>query len=85
MSSVATESLSPEERRLLLALREIPESPLRDLFTTLVSELTEFVASPTCAEMQADGAPCTSAEASCDQCRKLETLLEGLRTRLQQD
>ncbi len=83
MSGVATESLTPEERRLLLALREIPESPLRDLFTTLVSELTAFVASPTCAEMQSDGAPCTSAEASCDQCRKLEILLEGLRTRLQ--
>jgi hypothetical protein len=85
MSAVAAESLTPEERRLLLALREIPDSPLRDLFTTLVSELTEFVASPTCAEMQADGAPCTSADASCDQCRKMETLLEGLRTKLQQD
>ena len=82
MSSIAVETLSPEERRLLLALREIPESPLRELFRTLVAELTEFVASPTCAEMQADGAPCTSAEASCDQCRKLEQLLEGLRTRL---
>jgi hypothetical protein len=84
MSPSALETLSPEERRLLLALREIPESPLRELFTTLVSELTEFVASPTCAEMQADGAPCTSAEASCDQCHKLEQLLEGLRTRLQE-
>ena len=82
MSSIAIETLSPEERRLLFALREIPESPLRELFTTLVSELTEFVASPSCAEMQADGAPCPSAEASCDQCRKLEQLLEGLRTRL---
>ena len=82
MSATAPEPLSPEERRLLFALREIPESPLRELFTTLVSELTEFVTSPTCAEMQADGAPCTSAEASCDQCRKLEELIEGLRTRL---
>jgi hypothetical protein len=83
VSPPVLETLSPEERRLLMALREIPESPLRELFTTLVSELTEFVASPTCAEMQADGAPCTSAEASCDQCQKLEQLLEGLRTRLQ--
>ena len=82
--SGSTTGLTAEEKRLLLALREIPESPLRDKFTTLVSELTEFVASPTCSEMQADGAPCTSAEASCDQCRKLETLLEGLRTRLQE-
>ncbi len=76
------ETLSPDERRLVLALREIPESPLRDLFTTLVAELTDFVKSPTCAEMQSDGAPCTSAEASCDHCRKMESLLEGLRSRL---
>ena len=80
--SAGMDALTPDERRLVLALREIPESPLRDLYTTLVTELTDFVASPTCAEMQGDGAPCTSAEASCDQCRKLESLLEGLRSRL---
>jgi hypothetical protein len=80
--SDALETLTPDERRLVLALREIPQSPLRDLYTRLVSELTDFVTSPTCAEMQGDGAPCTSAEASCDQCRKLESLLEGLRSRL---
>ena len=56
-------ALSEDERRLVLALREIPESPLRDLYTRLVSELTDFVSSPSCAEMQADGAPCTSASA----------------------
>jgi hypothetical protein len=82
VSSTATQTLSPEEQRLLIALREIPESPLRELFATLVSELIEFVANPTCSELQADGAPCTSTEASCDQCRKVEQLLEGLRTRL---
>ena len=80
--SGALETLSPDERRIVLALREIPPSPLRDLYTTLVSELTDFVASPTCAEVQGDGAPCPTAEASCDQCRKLESLLEGLRNRL---
>jgi hypothetical protein len=77
------ETLTPEERRIVLALREIPASPLRDLYVTLVAELTDFAASPTCADMQADGAPCTSADASCDQCQKLESLLEGLRSRLQ--
>jgi hypothetical protein len=76
------ETLTAEERRLVLALREVPKSPLRDLYTTLVSELTDFVASPTCAEMQADGAPCNGTDTSCDQCRKLESLLEGLRRRL---
>ena len=80
--SAGLDVLTPDERRLVLALREIPPSPLRDLYTTLVTELTDFVTSPTCAEMQGDGAPCASAEASCDQCRKLESLLEGLRSRL---
>jgi len=81
--SEGIETLTAEERRLVLALREIPPSPLRDLYARLVTELTDFAANPTCAEMQGDGAPCTSAEASCDQCQKLESLLEGLRSRLQ--
>ena len=75
--------LSPEEEKLLRALREIPPSRLRDLMTTLIGELAEFVAEPSCAEMQADGAPCPAPDASCDECRKLTTLLEGLRGRLQ--
>ena len=67
----------------LLALLSVPGARAIDITDTrLVSELTDFVSSPTCAEMQGDGAPCASAAASCDQCRKLETLLEGLRTRL---
>ena len=80
--SPGLEALTPEERKIVLALRDVPESPLRDLYATLVSELTDFVASPTCSEMQADGAPCNATDASCDQCRKLESLLEGLRSRL---
>jgi hypothetical protein len=80
--SALIESLTPEEQRLVLALREIPESPLRELYSTLVAELTDFVTSPTCAEMQSDGVPCTSAEACCDHCRRVESLLEGLRSRL---
>ena len=75
--------LRPEERKLVLALRSIPESPLRARLLALVGELCDFVAEPCCAELQADGAPCTSAQAACDQCRKLTELLEGLRGRLQ--
>ncbi len=75
--------LLPAERRLVDALRAIPPSPLRDRLEQLVSELVDFVAAPGCAELQADGAPCTSAQASCDECRKVTALLEGLRNRLQ--
>jgi hypothetical protein len=75
-------TLNAEERRIVLALREIPPSPLRECFATLVSELIDFVARPSCAEMQADGAPCPSAESSCDECRRLTDILEALRRRL---
>ena len=83
MSGDALLPLSPEEQKLLLALRGIPPSRLRDLMTTLVSELADFVAEPSCAEMQADGAPCPTTDSACDECRKLISVLEGLRGRLQ--
>jgi len=79
---VKLEDLEPEERELVETIRAIPPSPLRDRFRTLLSELTEFVAAPGCAEIQADGAPCASAQAACDECQKLTALIEGLRTRL---
>jgi hypothetical protein len=81
---VRIDELRPDELRLVAALRSIPPSPLRDRLSAFVSELADFVAAPTCAEMQADGAPCTSAQAACDECRKMTLLLDGLRTRLQQ-
>ena len=80
---MSLDELRPEERELVAALRAIPPSPLRDRLAQLVSELVAFVAAPACAELQADGAPCTSAQASCDECRKVTALLEGLRSRLQ--
>jgi hypothetical protein len=82
MSGLGLIPLNPDEQKLLLALRGIPPSRLRDLMTTLVGELCDFVTAPTCAEMQADGAPCPTTDVSCDECRKLTTILEGLRRRL---
>lgn len=82
MSSGQAVVLSAEEAKLVSALRALPQSRLHDLMTTLVSELAEFVAQPSCPELQADGAPCPTADAACDECRKLSSLLEGLRSRL---
>jgi hypothetical protein len=82
MSGQGLIPLSRNEQKLLLALREIPPSRLRDLMTTLVGELCDFVAAPGCAEMQADGVPCPTTDVSCDECRKLTSILEGLRRRL---
>jgi hypothetical protein len=82
MTSLA--ALTEDEQKLILAMRDVPDSPLRRLYTQLVAELTDFVSHPTCSETQADGAPCASSDVSCDQCRKLQWLLEGLRVRLHQ-
>ena len=83
MTTETLAALTPEEAKLVLALRAIPPSRLRELLTTLIGELADFVAEPSCAEMQADGAPCPTTDAASDECRKLTALLEGLRGRLQ--
>jgi hypothetical protein len=75
--------LTPEEAKLVGALRSLPESRLRELTLAFVSELADFVARPSCPELQADGAPCPTADSACDECRRVSSLLEGLRSRLQ--
>lgn len=75
--------LSPQEWRLVAALREIPPSPLRDLLGDALQELVEAVREPRCPEAQADGFPCADVHAECEECRKLIRILEGLRARLQ--
>ena len=82
VSATAIPGLTPEEAKLVGALRALPESRLRDLMTTLVSELADFVAQPSCPELQADGAPCPTAETACDECQRVSWILEGLRSRL---
>ena len=71
--------LSPEEWKLIAGLRDIPASPLRDLMGEMMSALVEYVREPRCAEMQADGVPCASAEADCEQCVKVRGLLTTLK------
>lgn len=83
MSAPGLGELTPEEAKLVLALRGIPPSRLRELLVTLLGELADFASAPSCAEMQADGAPCASPDVACDECRKVTSLLEGLRSRLQ--
>jgi len=71
--------LSPEEWKVISGLREIPPSPLRDLMNEMVTALLEYVREPRCAEMQADGVPCASPTADCEQCLKVHQLLITLR------
>ena len=74
--------LNDAERRIVSALRDIPESPLKELSYEVVRRLLEFVAEPKCAEMQADGVPCDRPEADCEQCTTLRRIVENLRDSL---
>jgi len=74
--------VSPAERRIISALRDLPPSPLRDLLGQVIDRLIETVREPSCPEMQADGVPCTSPSADCEQCRMLRAVLGSLEERL---
>jgi hypothetical protein len=71
-------TLTAEEWRLVSTLREIPPSPLKLRVGTLLEELIAFVQEPRCAEMQADGVPCDSVTAQCDQCVHVAEMLETM-------
>ncbi len=75
-------ALSAKERRIISALRDLPAGQPRELLEELVESLVEFVREPQCAELQADGAPCTSPASDCEQCSKLKEILTDLRRRV---
>jgi hypothetical protein len=78
MEPFATHSLSSSEWRLVTALREVPASALRTRVNALVEALVELAREPKCSEHMADGVPCASVHASCDQCDQVTRMLEGL-------
>jgi hypothetical protein len=71
--------LDPEEWKLVAGLRDIPRSPLRDLMHELMMSLVDYVREPRCAELQADGVPCETPAADCEQCVRVKELLFTLR------
>jgi hypothetical protein len=75
-------ALDEEEWRLLRCLREVPRNPLRRRLYPLVQDLVDFVTSPGCAEAQADGVPCASADADCERCQRVLRVLDSLRLRV---
>jgi hypothetical protein len=75
--------LSPEERQLVEALREVPESPLRRKLVALLRELYGFAREPSCPEGQGDGAPCDDPTAQCDRCARVTRVLDALARRVQ--
>ena len=71
--------LNPEEWKLVAGLRDIPSSPLRDLMQEMMVALVDYVREPRCAEIQADGVPCETPAADCEQCLRVKGLLFTLR------
>lgn len=70
------------EKKILASLRELPEGNLKRKLETFLTELTVFVREPKCAQVQADGIPCESAQADCEQCMKVEALIADLQRTL---
>ena len=75
-------NLSPEEWKIVMALREIPDSPLRTKVTGLLAELMRFIQQPRCLGMQGDGFPCGTPNTSCEECQQLLNVLDDLAARV---
>jgi hypothetical protein len=73
-----TTTLSPEEWRIILALREIPHSPLRDKVSKVMDELVFYIQNPRCEGMQADGFPCGDPHKECEECFRMWELLDHI-------
>jgi hypothetical protein len=84
MAQATSVLLSATEHQILTALRETPDGPLKTKLEQFLLELTEMVSNPGCAEIQADGIPCGSVTADCEECLALDKMLATLRSTLPQ-
>jgi hypothetical protein len=71
-------SLVPEESRLVLALREVPEGRLRAELVVLLEEILAAARDPHCVEAQADGVPCACIGPACGECERVVSRLRAL-------
>jgi hypothetical protein len=79
MTDIAIQTtLTPEEWNIVLALREIPDSPLREWVSSLFGELVRFIQQPRCLGMQSDGFPCGTPHTSCEECQHMLAVLDDL-------
>ncbi|HKI83200.1 MAG TPA: hypothetical protein VKA63_02590 [Candidatus Krumholzibacteria bacterium] len=83
MEKLENHVVSAWEWRILSRLREVPEGPLRDRLLDFLNELVVFVQEPRCAQVQADGVPCGAVDADCEECLKVNELLDTLHGSLQ--
>lgn len=74
--------LSEREKKILDGLRELPESDLKRTVEAFLLELSDRLANPRCAEVQADGIPCDESAADCEKCLHLKQLVANMRAML---
>ena len=70
-----TMTLDEKEARLIRALRDLPQSPLRARLQRFMDELSRFIQHPRCESMQADGVPCRNVENDCEHCSHMNEML----------
>jgi len=84
MDTAIQTTLNAEEWKIIMALREIPDSPLRKKVSGLLGELVRFIQQPRCLGMQSDGFPCGTPHSSCEECQHMLQVLDDLAARLPQ-
>jgi hypothetical protein len=72
-------ALTAEEQRLIWAYRDVPTGQPRELLGQVLTALCELVREPHCAQVQADGVPCTTPTSDCAECLRLKEVLADLR------
>ena len=70
--------LTAAEWSLIQALRDVPESALRDRVHQVFTELIFFVRNPRCQGMGNEGFPCGEPPVSCDECHGVWDALEKI-------
>lgn len=82
MDTAIQTTLTHEEWKIIMALREIPDSPLRAKVSGLLGELMRFTQQPRCLGMQSDGFPCGTPNTSCEECQQMLKVLDDLAARV---
>lgn len=69
---------SEDERRLLAALRALPEGELKRRVWSMLGGLCSMLHDPHCSQTQGDGVPCARPDGNCEQCARVVRELEDL-------
>jgi hypothetical protein len=85
MSPIPFVGRPPGGEQLAAVLGDLPEGPLKRRLDAFLGELARLVGHPGCPEMQADGVPCPTATASCEECQQVAELVDMLRAVVKRD